>query len=505
MLENSLIGKLYTYWELSWFYSLAAKIYHFFANAFHYSILRKILKRSSKLSKWYEQCLISKIIDWIIDFVIHMLSGLIGIFAPAWQNSKLINLCKGSIFLKFDFLLGAFFCGMYFIPHQYWSNILAVAAAFGLLVIYAFLCAAKRRSVLYPKKLGLPFLIFVALTPITMLYTTDVPNSFRVLLFFFAAFSFAWIVASNIDSKEKLHDILAWIYVIVIFTAVYAIMQRAMGLKPNLTFIDEKLNPNMPARVFSTVDNPNNYAELVVLFTPLAAVFAMNVKNMFKRFVACVLLALPMLALVMTYSRSGWLSIALTVFIFVYYTNKKLIPWIFVAGFLALPFLPASVMTRLSNLVNVSDKSASFRIQLWQSCLTLLGMDNRWITGIGLGPYTYNHNLMLVTTRDIAQGMSHTQMLYMDLVMEWGILGLISFMWLIISKIITAANCIYETKNEYIKGTLIASVSSFLGIAILSIFEYIWFYPRILYAYFILLGLMIACIKMVRNGNEPIY
>ena len=478
-----------------------AKIYHAFSDAFEFSVLRKILVRKSKLQSWYEDCLISKVIDKIIDFVIGILKVVASFFTPAWNNSFLVNLCKGSIIIKFEFLFSAFIGAMYIVPHQMWSNMFAVLGSIGFLVIYAFMCATGQRSVLYPKKLGLPLLIFAALTPITMLFSSDKANSLRIMIFFFAAFLFMWLVASNTDSEEKLRRILAWVYVTVIFTAIYAIMQRVIGIEANPTFIDQELNPNVPARVFSTVDNPNNYAELLVLFMPLAAVFAMNIKNVTRRFLACAGLALPCLALLMTYSRSGWLSIALTVFIFVYYTNKRLIPWMFVAAFLCIPFLPASIMTRLGNLFNVKDSSASFRITLWTNCLRLLGMDNRWLTGIGLGPYTYNHNLLLVTTVKIAQSMPHTQMLYLELIMEWGIFGFISFMWFIITKIIVGAGQINKSNNKYINGTLIACVSSFLGIAILSVFEYIWFYPRIMFAYFILVGLMIACVNMSGRSN----
>jgi len=375
-------------------------------------------------------------------------------------------------------------------------------AAVGLMGIFFVRCAMNKENLISPKNLSLPFLIFVAITFIAPIYSTEVSDSRRVLLFFITAFIYMWLTASYTNSPERLRYLMGWIYIAVIFTAIYAIGQRAAGIEANPTFIDAELNPDIPARVYSTVDNPNNYAELIVLFTPLAVVYAMNEKKMLGRLVLCCLLGLPAIALLMTYSRSGWLSIALAVFVFVYFTNKRLIPWIFVAAILCVPFLPASIITRLGNMFNTADKSANFRLELWASCLELLGMDNRWLTGIGLGPITYNHNLLLVTTQRIAEGMPHTQMLYMELVMGWGIMGFISYMWFIIARIKDACIEIFRAKDAYVKGALIACVSSFVGIAILCIFEYIWFYPRILFAYFILLGIMIACIRMSREQHE---
>lgn len=501
MLEYSLIGKLYIFWQNSLIYRLLGAIYHVFSNAFRYSLFRRIMVHESKLQQIYENCLLSKIIDWIIDFVILILGKIEKYFAVAFKNSKIVNLFKGSLFINFEFIFAVFAGGMYIVPHNLWSNMFAVAGTFLLVAVYALLCAANQRRVLYPKKLGLPLLIFALLTPVTMLFTVEKGNSLRVLIFVFAALALMWITASNLDTEEKLKNLLCWIYIAVIFTALFAIFQRAVGIEANPTFIDQELNPNLPARVYSTVDNPNNYAELLVLFMPLAAVYAMNIKNVLRRFICCILLALPMLALVMTYSRSGWLSIALTVFIFVYYTNKKLVPWMFVAAILCVPFLPASVMTRLGNLFNVADSSANFRLELWESCLRLLSKGNRWLTGIGLGPYTYNQNMLQVTTIKIAQSMPHTQMLYLELIMEWGIFGFITYMWFIITKIISGACQINKSRSKYVNGALISSVASLIGIAILSVFEYIWFYPRIMFAYFVVVGIMIACTRMARREN----
>ena len=40
-----------------------------------------------------------------------------------------------------------------------------------------------------------------------------------------------------------------------------------------------------------------------------------------------------------------------------------------------------------------------------------------------------------------------------------------------------------------------ACLAGFCGIAVLSVFEYIWYYPRILFAFFILYGISAACLR----------
>ena len=43
---------------------------------------------------------------------------------------------------------------------------------------------------------------------------------------------------------------------------------------------------------------------------------------------------------------------------------------------------------------------------------------------------------------------------------------------------------------------LIAGVSSLVGIAFVSAAEYIWYYPRVMFCFFILTGVMAACVSM---------
>ena len=118
-----------------------------------------------------------------------------------------------------------------------------------------------------------------------------------------------------------------WLYAAVMVTAAYAVVQRIMGVEVNASLTDLALNEGVPGRVYSTLDNSNNYAEFLVLFTPLCAAWAINLKDVRARFVFSCALALPMLALVMTYSRSGWLSFMLAVLVFVYYTTSGSYPW----------------------------------------------------------------------------------------------------------------------------------------------------------------------------------
>ena len=258
------------------------------------------------------------------------------------------------------------------------------------------------------------------------------------------------------------------------------------------------LNEGVPGRVYSTLDNSNNYAEFLVLFTPLCAAWAINLKDVRARFVFSCALALPMLALVMTYSRSGWLSFMLAVLVFVYYTDKRLIPVGFVACLLLIPFLPDSIVTRFLTIFNSADSSASYRIIVWRGVLLMLC--DYGLTGIGLGPYTFDNVYPAYAMTEKAALVAHSQMLYLELFLEWGALGFIGFMWLMLRHVKDSCFAIVRSRRRELRWALMGTASAFFGIAVLSIFEYIWFYPRVLFAFAIVLGLGMACLRMDKKA-----
>ena len=65
---------------------------------------------------------------------------------------------------------------------------------------------------------------------------------------------------------------------------------------------------------------------------PLCAAFAGTRKKQLSCVVLLIGLALPAVALIMTYSRSGWISLMLAAFVYIWLRNKKLIPLFYRAG-----------------------------------------------------------------------------------------------------------------------------------------------------------------------------
>ena len=491
MLSGSVLGKLYIWWADAKLFALLSSVCGAFSRAWGHSFARRALC-FSKLRLWFANSLAARAVNWCAAFVLR-------VFALPARESRILSACGATALLRFDVLFGGFVCLMFCVPHSAWHNQLALAAAIVFFVLMMLLSAAGKRRAFRPSDFGLPALIFAAALCASLLFSLDVSDSLRVLGFFAAAYLLMFTAGTAADSRSSLKALLCWIYAAVLIASLYALYQRAAGVSVNAAQIDLILNPGVPGRVYSTLDNPNNFAEFLVLFTPLCAVPALNAKKAVHRLLLALGLVLPLAALLMTYSRSGWLSAALTILIFVYFTDRRLVPWLFVLGFLALPFLPAPVMVRLSNLFNTSDTSADYRLRIWQTAARLLGDQRRWLTGIGLGPSTLAKQIELFADDYVLAGIVHSQMLYIELLLETGLLGLLSFLWMMAGSVSSAAGRIRNTEDRLVRGTLAACVASFAGMALFGVFEYIWFYPRVLFAFFLLLGIMKAAVSLSRK------
>lgn len=492
-----MLGRLYGWWLCSAIFRLLRGIYRPFARAFPNSAVVNFLRRPPKIERWYANSLVCRAIDAVYRFLLRIFGAIINALRPAAGGSFFVRAASGSYFLRFEVLLGCFTFVMFVAPHEMWSNSYAVLGAAGLFGVAFLMSAAGARREVFPREFGLPFLLFVMACVGSLGFTSDRSDSLRVLMFFAAAFLFMYAAVIGISTKEQLRRLMGFIYAAVMFTALYAFYQRVMGVEVSASFTDLDLNVGVPGRVYSTLDNPNNYAEFLVLFTPLSTAYAMTEKRTFRRLVLSCLIVLPLGALVMTYSRGCWLSIALSVVIFVYYTDKRLIPVGLVACILLIPFLPDSIMTRISTIFNSHDSSANHRLTTWRGIINMIG--DYGITGIGMGPNTFAELYPDYALTGATRGVYHSQMLYMELILETGALGFISFMWFMLREVKNAAFDLFKSRSQEVRMALIACGASFGGIAVAGIFEYIWFYPRVLFAFFILLGVMLAAARLARE------
>ena len=497
---GAILTTIYDIWLDSRFFAILKAIWRPFKRAYDNLALVKFLRRGDGVQSAFERSLFARIERFIFDIITRFFALISRALSAAWNGSAAVRICSGSFILNYEFLLGAFICVMFIAPHENWNNAYAIAGAIGFLVLYLILAGCGKRPLLHPDKLGLPLALFGIALVVSLLFTNTMSDSLRILSFFIAAFALCYTIAADITDTQKLDKLLAFIYAAVILTAVYAIAQIRLGLvTPDVLLTDVNLSVSTPARATSTLDNPNNYAEFLVLFMPLCAAFAGSRKDMRLSVLLAIGLVIPAVAMVLTYSRSGWVSLMLAAFVYVWLRNKKLIPAFIVIVIIAFPLVPSSVRERLTSTITsyrssgYIDSSTGHRLLLWQGVRYMI--HDRGLTGIGLGPAAFAEVYRNYAVQGAQDGVAHAQSQFYEIIIETGVLGLVTFIWLMLR---TVKNCVMARRGagRTAKLVLIACASSFTGIVFSFLVEYVWFYPRCLFAYFILLGISYAAINI---------
>ncbi len=387
----------------------------------------------------------------------------------------------------------ALFIGLMFLaPHSMWNNLYAFLGAMGFLCWAVFNIASGKIKARSIKKVPVSVIVFVIAIFVSTVTAYVISDAIRIALFLIASVIFSYCVYASVDTKEKLVRFLKIVLFFVALTGVYAIAQRIMGVEVDLEFVDITQNEGMPGRVYSTFSNPNNFAQLLVLFMPFMVPLFLSVKTKFEKLLVAGGFCVCLGALAMTYSRSGWVGFALSAIVFVcIYDKRLLIPFGFLV-ILAIPFLPDTIMNRIFTIGSMEDSSNSYRLYIWDSCVRMI--KDYGIKGLGLGPESFRA-IYPGYASPVAITAPHSHMLYMEIVLEMGIMGALSFFAYIIGAVKKAAGSMRVMDKE-LKSYATAGIAALSGIAFVCCAEYIWFYPRVMFAFWIVPGLLLATARI---------
>ena len=309
------------------------------------------------------------------------------------------------------------------------------------------------------------------------------------------------ILVSSIRTKEQFSTVLEIIMVGVALAGLYGFYQGIVGVPIIQSQVDLDLNEGMPGRVFSVFGNSNIFAQIIVMFVPFFAAIILSARGWQKKALFLVA-ALPSLAaLLMTYSRSGYVGLAVTALVFVFLVRRSLIPLFAVLGILAVPFLPDTVIRRISTITNLEDTSITYRFEIIETMWPVV--KDFWYTGIGLGSdavkrVTENYEVITKSTP------LHAHNLYIQIWLETGIVGVLSFAGWMVRTIKKSLRVVFGREvDPYLQNALKAGVSGLIGLLVIAIVEYVWYYPRAMMLFWVFMGLTISAFRLAaRTSGE---
>lgn len=180
-------------------------------------------------------------------------------------------------------------------------------------------------------------------------------------------------------------------------------------------------------RITGTFGNPSFFSQALALAIPVGAAFVLSSRGVRRRVVAALYVMVQGAALLLTLGRAAWIGCLFSLLVVAAFYDRRLVVLGLVVLLVALPFLPEYVVKRFVSAFSTEDSSNSYRISVWRGSLALARA--HLVTGTGLGAesfvYTYPDYMVIGTTA------WHSHCVYLQILIEMGIFGLGSFLWLL--------------------------------------------------------------------------
>ncbi len=501
MLETSItvrfVSLLYNELRGSRFFGLLDTITLFLAYAYRESFLRKLILGVGNLENYTKESLFYRFVDKVAGFFVGIVKKICILLRNANETSLnkkvFVKLTDGSFVCSINNFFPLCIMAIFLVPHEIWNNMYALLLALLLCVLYAFNLVRNKGfgENIYSVPFQLIAFLFSLLVAVAISF--DKGDSIRIFVFFATSYLLCFLVYGAVRDKDSLSDFCRIIYFTLLIASAYGLAQRVLGVEADASFTDLTLNKGMPGRVPGPLGNPNNYAEYIVAFLPFAFAYSLTRKSVDSKALHLVGLCLPAAALLTTYSRSSWIALAAACVLFVVIYNYKTIPY-FAAGVIcAIPFIPQSVYNRILTIGNTSDSSSAYRITIWTGVFDML--EEYWFTGVGLGPEAFSRVFSSYAIGDTVVA-RHSHMQFLEMMVEGGVLMFAAYLWLLISVVKRTGALSVRLKAS--EGSLYAAAAaaSVAGVALIGMFEYCFFYPRIMFAFFVCVGLSLSVIKV---------
>lgn len=261
---------------------------------------------------------------------------------------------------------------------------------------------------------------------------------------------------------------------------------------------------DISGRVVSTFENPNVLAEYLIMILPISAAGFLTAKNTSQRLLFLFMGGILGSCLIFTWSRGAWLGFLIGMMLFLLMYSRKFLV-VGLLGILAIPFLPFvlpdSIINRFTSIGNLGDTSTSYRVHIWTGTLNML--EDHFLGGIGIGVNVFGKVYPRYSLAAI-EAAPHSHNLYLQILVETGILGLFLFIVFLIA--FARHNFSFYAKPQPLKPRLYCA-AMFCGIlAVLAqgMTDYIWYNFRVYLVFWLMIGLTVATVRTALAENRTV-
>jgi O-antigen ligase len=402
---------------------------------------------------------------------------------------KLDKAFENSIFVKTHLWVGLVIAASPFLPTM------LVLATVLISILSLILKASTDTSFKFKFfKSNIWILAFVFIIGFCAVTSISMAESIKIALLTIAFILFYFVFINVITSKKQLYTMLYLFIIAGTIASIYGIYQYMVGDLYSQAWLDKEMFEDIKMRVYSTFANPNVFGEYLLLVIPIGVSLFWTEKGIIKKLFLLGSVGITLIALILTISRGCWLGILFSLMILALIIDRRLI-FVGIAMLLIAPFvLPESILERFMSIGNMGDTSTSYRVFIWMGTIAML--KDYWFSGIGLGISSFNSVYPIYAFNGISAPHSHN--LYLQMIVEYGLVGLIVFVGVIYYFYKTIVISLIKKKNIVLAGIL-CGVSGFL---LQSLTDHSWYNYRVLLIFWIVYAIGISMSEINNNVKE---
>jgi O-antigen ligase len=349
-------------------------------------------------------------------------------------------------------------------------------------------------------------LVFGALTLFGGIFTRGDISSLQGAAAYAAFLSIYFLIVNSYIRKT-------WIYrgikLIVISTAIVALVGIIEGGVTEAAWIDASMFADITERVSAFLGNPNMLGGYFVIVFPLIIAEVVVSRSVFAKIGYFLCAVTVLVCTVLTWSRGAWLGLIIGVLVFMLIYNYRSF-WLMVGAVMTLPiwvtFLPDSIIRRFMSIFTMSDSSVIYRFNTWRGVLSMIA-DNLF-GGIGVGESAFGKVYPFYALEG-TEGVMHSHSIYLQILLALGIIGALVFGLIIISYIQKCFVTLkYKDNKRRSKSMIAAGIASITGALVVGLTDHIWYNYRVFLIFWVVMALTVALTKInerekaKREANE---
>ena len=428
---------------------------------------------------------------YVIPFVFALVCSAAGLLWGALTGAAIFCLLLGACVMICYPVTGVmllFFCAP-FLP-----TMVMVALSLGLLC-----CFLVNRMItgnkLFPINTSGVLIALFALLLLIYGFNSYAPgDSMKVALVYIAFIIPFFLIYWELTSASRVRVVIFLFCLSALGCGIIGLYQYLSG-DINTTWTNTELFEGLKLRIYSVFNNPNVYGEYLLFALPLAGVMTYVAKKpLMKVFYGGTSLLL-LLNLALTYSRGCYLALMFGCFLGVCWGARRLLVLAPLA-LAAIPFvMPDSIMQRFTSIINFTDHSTSYRVNIWLGTINML--ENFWLLGIGLGRESFD---IIYSRYQLHQVFApHSHNLFLEITTEVGFAGLLLFIGIMLVFFVSCYHGHKTVKGTKASWLLVAMMSATGAYLFEGIFEFIWYNYKVFLIFFMYLALAQVVAKLCRN------